>query len=83
MAVFFIPLLFSQPPGAQEASLQTFLAGLWPDAQKRGVSRLTFDAAVRGITPDPEVLRLTKSQPEYNRPIGDYLKNRLTAGLLA
>jgi len=83
MAAFFIPLLFSQPPGAQEASLQTFLAGLWPDAQKRGVSRLTFDAAVRGITPDPEVLRLTKSQPEYNRPIGDYLKNRLTAGLLA
>lgn len=73
------------PPAvaAQEGGFQPFLAGLWPEAQKRGVSRETFDRAVRGITPDAEVLRLTKSQPEYNRPIGDYLKNRLTAGLLA
>ncbi|MBY0531577.1 MAG: lytic murein transglycosylase [Xanthobacteraceae bacterium] len=76
----------AQPLLAQETAqtdLRTFLSGLWPEAQKRGVSRATFDNAVRGIAPDDEVLRLTKSQPEYNRPIGDYLKNRLTANLLA
>jgi len=72
-----------QPLQAQDTSLRAFLASLWPDAQKRGVSRATFDNAIRGLTPDDEVLRLTKNQPEYNRPIGGYLQNRLTAQLLA
>ncbi|MBK8008324.1 MAG: lytic murein transglycosylase [Rhizobiales bacterium] len=73
------------PVCAQEAAppFRNFLSSLWPDAQKRGVSRETFDGAIRGIAPDAEVLRLTKSQPEYVRPIGDYVKNRLTANLIA
>ncbi len=73
------------PVCAQEAAppFRSFLSSLWPDAQKRGVSRETFDGAIRGIAPDAEVLRLTKSQPEYVRPIGDYVKNRLTANLIA
>jgi membrane-bound lytic murein transglycosylase B len=80
-ALLVVPTLHAQEPAS--AGFRTFLSALWPDAQKRGVSRKTFDGALRGITPDEEVLRLTKSQPEYSRPIGDYLKNRLTAGLLA
>jgi lytic murein transglycosylase len=71
---------------AQEAStgnFRAFLTALWPDAQKRGVTRATFDGALNGLTPDAEVLGLTKRQPEYNQPIGVYLKSRLTAGLLA
>jgi membrane-bound lytic murein transglycosylase B len=73
------------PVCAQEAAppFRNFLSSLWPDAQKRGVSRETVDGAIRGIAPDAEVLRLTKSQPEYVRPIGDYVKNRLTANLIA
>jgi membrane-bound lytic murein transglycosylase B len=80
-----VAVLAAQPLRAQEAApdFRSFLAALWPDAQKRGVSRATFDSAVRGIVPDGEVLRLTKSQPEYVRPIGDYVKNRLTGTLLA
>jgi membrane-bound lytic murein transglycosylase B len=75
-----------QPLSAQNNAPQNFgafLASLWPEAQQRGVKRETFNSAIRGVSPDEEVLRLTKSQPEYNRPIGDYLKNRLTANLLA
>lgn len=56
---------------------------LWPDAQKRGVSRATFDNALQGIAPDAEVLALTKRQPEYNSPVGDYLSKRITGSLLA
>lgn len=84
-AATLLVLLPIDLPQAQEASagFRSFLSSLWPDAQKRGVSRPTFDSAMRGIVPDDEVLRLTKSQPEYNRPIGDYLKNRLNANLLA
>lgn len=79
-------VLMASPAHAQDradAGFRAFLSSLWPDAQQRGVSRATFDRALRGIAPDDEVLRLTKNQPEYNRPIGDYLKNRLTSGLLA
>jgi membrane-bound lytic murein transglycosylase B len=81
LAPFAALPLYAQ--NAAAPGLRTFLTELWPDAQKRGVSRATYDNAIRGITPDEEVLRLTKSQPEYVRPIGDYLKNRLTANLLA
>ncbi|MBX3520508.1 MAG: lytic murein transglycosylase [Xanthobacteraceae bacterium] len=84
--LFLCLVVAASPLRAQEgadAGFRSFLSSLWPDAQKRGVSRATFDGALRGIVPDPEVLRLTKSQPEYNRPIGDYLKNRLTGGLIA
>ena len=74
-----------QPSFAQNTAPQNFgafLAALWPDARKRGVSRETFDGAIRGIAPDAEVLRLTQSQPEYIRPIGDYVRSRLTANLI-
>lgn len=78
-AIAVQPLLAQNTP----ENFGAFLSSLWPEAQKRGVSRETFNSAIRGVTPDDEVLRLTKSQPEYNRPIGDYLKNRLTANILA
>jgi lytic murein transglycosylase len=78
-------LLSAQSLRAQQTpqDFSAFLGSLWPEAQKRGVSRATFDGAVRGLAPDPEVLRLTQSQPEYVRPIGHYLKSRLTAQLVA
>ena len=31
---------------------RTFLQSLWPEAQQLGVSRATFDAAIRGLEPD-------------------------------
>ncbi len=71
-----------QPLAAQE-SFRAFLSALRPEALQRGVSPSTFEDAVQGISPDAEVLRLTRNQPEYNRPIGHYLKNRLTANLIA
>lgn len=85
-SLFLCVALLAVPVRAQEradGAFRSFLTALWPDAQQRGVSRVTFDGALRGVVPDAEVLRLTKNQPEYNRPIGDYLKNRLTGGLIA
>lgn len=86
--VAFAALFFAaiSPGIAQEngsGNFRAFLSSLWPDAQKRGVSRATFNAALNGIAPDAEVLALTKRQPEYNLPIGRYLKARLSSGLLA
>ena len=35
-----------------DAAFDQFLQGLWPQAQRMGISRATFDAATRGLEPD-------------------------------
>jgi peptidoglycan lytic transglycosylase B len=47
--------------------------GLWPSAKSAGISRATFDRAFKGFTIDPEVIELANYQPEYVKPIGEYL----------
>lgn len=58
---------------AQEQPLAGFLADLWTDAQAKGISRPTFDAALKGFAPDQRVIAATQRQPEYGKPVGDYI----------
>src|SRR5262252_9649719 len=58
---------------AQEQSFAAFTAELWTDAQAKGISRATFDTALKGVTPDERVIAATKRQPEYGKPVGDYV----------
>jgi membrane-bound lytic murein transglycosylase B len=58
---------------AQAETFADFARALWPDAQAKGVSRATFETALRGVTPDPRVIAATKRQPEYGKPVGDYI----------
>lgn len=58
------------------AEFRAFVEGLWPQAQARRVSRSTFDTAFRGIEPDPEVLELSRKQPEFKQTIGEYVEKR-------
>src|ERR1700709_1519254 len=53
-AIFAILLLFflTHPVYAADAAFTQFIASLWPEAQKEGVSRATFDVATRGLEPD-------------------------------
>ncbi len=53
----------AQPNGPSDASFAAFLQELWPDAQAKGVTRTTFDAAFAGVTPDPRVIAATARQP--------------------
>jgi membrane-bound lytic murein transglycosylase B len=46
---------------------------LWPSAKGAGISRATFDRAFAGFAVDPEVIELANYQPEYVKPIGEYL----------
>jgi membrane-bound lytic murein transglycosylase B len=46
---------------------------LWPSAKSAGITRDTFDRAFAGFTVDPEVIELANYQPEYVKPIGEYL----------
>lgn len=62
-----------------------FLAGLWQEANAAGISRATFDAAIKGLEPDltlPDLELKPASKPrqtrqaEFARAPGDYLADR-------
>jgi membrane-bound lytic murein transglycosylase B len=61
----------AQPAWADK--FQNCVKGLWPSARSAGVTRATFDRAFQGVTHDPEVIEQATYQPEYVRPIGEYI----------
>jgi lytic murein transglycosylase len=78
--------------GAADAAFTQFIASLWPDAQKEGVSRATFDRETRGLEPDyklPDLLLPGRpatgapSQAEFVQVPADYVKEASIARLAA
>ncbi|WP_019905312.1 lytic murein transglycosylase [Methylobacterium sp. 77] len=70
--------------GAASASFRSFVDGLRADAEARGVTSATFDAAFRGISSaDASVLARTKAQGEFGRPVWDYLVGAVSTGRIA
>jgi membrane-bound lytic murein transglycosylase B len=72
---------------AQDANqpFAAFVHELWPDAQAKGITRANFDLALKSVTPDSHVIAATKRQPEYGKPVGDYVNaavspRRIAAG---
>jgi membrane-bound lytic murein transglycosylase B len=66
------------PAGITE-KLSSFVAGLWPDAEKRGVAKALFDQAFQDLTPDPEIFDLLANQPEHVASPWDYLARLVSA----
>ncbi|HEY1544699.1 MAG TPA: lytic murein transglycosylase [Xanthobacteraceae bacterium] len=58
---------------ASRMHVTAFLDALWPDAQKQGITRATFDKTFAGFTPDARVIAATHREPEYGKPAGDYI----------
>ena len=69
----------SKITGPQQAAFRGFIETLWPLAEARGVSRPTFDSAFAGVTFDPTVVASAESQPEFVRPIWDYVAGAVSA----
>jgi len=66
----------SMTPDAIRAAAADFgncVAGLWPDAARRGVSRANFDRFTSGLTPDLHIMDLLDAQPEFTKAPWDYL----------
>ena len=70
---------------ASSPRVGTFLDALWTDASKRGITRATFDRALGGFTPDARIIAATRREPEYGKPVGQYVdaiasKSRIAEG---
>lgn len=53
-------------------------AGFREQALKAGINPLVFDNAFIGITPDMGVIKADRSQPEFSRPVWEYLDGALS-----
>jgi membrane-bound lytic murein transglycosylase B len=63
-----------------EVAFRKFVEGLWPLAKEQGVSRATFDAAFKGVTFDRKIIAYTTGQPEFAKPIWQYLETAVSSG---
>ncbi|MGE0062732.1 MAG: lytic murein transglycosylase [Xanthobacteraceae bacterium] len=70
-------------PAKPDANFQRFVLDLWPDAKAKGITRANFDLAMRGVTPDERVIKATKRQPEYGKPVGAYVNDIVSANRVA
>ena len=67
------PLMTRQAILAAAANFRSCVEGLWPDAERRGVSRASFEQNTAGLTPDLRIMDLLDSQPEFTKTFWDYL----------
>ena len=58
---------------AGAANFHRCVDALWPLAARRRISRATFERYTRGLTPDLRIMDLLDNQPEFTKPIWDYL----------
>ena len=69
----------SDTPLVQPAqSFSEWQADFRAQALKAGINPLVFDNAFAGITPDMSVIKADRSQPEFSRPVWEYLDGALS-----
>src|SRR5438105_1601246 len=79
------PLMTAAAIREAAANFDNCVAGLWPDAARRGISQESFQKFTAGLQPDLRIMDLMDSQPEFTKAIWDYLDilvndNRLAKG---
>ena len=74
LSLLAVPAVIGLPHRAEAA--QTFaqwIERFWSTARAVGIKRETYDLAFKGMTPDPKVIEAANFQPEYKKPIGEYV----------
>jgi membrane-bound lytic murein transglycosylase B len=76
-ALFIAGLAF--PAQAQsQAGFQSWVANFWPSARAAGISRTTYERGFRGVRLDLTVLEKARYQPEFVRPLWDYVDSAVS-----
>jgi membrane-bound lytic murein transglycosylase B len=78
LAALFVVMSAAASSGRADTGFQRWLADFWPAASAAGVSRSTFERAFRGVAPDPEVLEKARYQPEFVRPMWEYVERAVS-----
>ncbi|GFM67495.1 lytic murein transglycosylase [Pseudomonas cichorii] len=60
-------------------SFAEWQAGFRNQALKAGIRADVFDRAFSGVTPDMSVVKADRSQPEFSRPVWEYLDGAISA----
>ena len=90
IAVQLLPVRFAY--AAPDPAFTQFIASLWPEVERAGVSRKTFDEQTRGLEPDYKLPDLilpgrpatgAPSQAEFVQVPADYIKESSIARLAA
>ncbi|WP_421738979.1 lytic murein transglycosylase [Caulobacter sp.] len=68
------PPAVETPVPAGELGFDTWLADFMIRAQAAGLTRQLLERELGGVTPDPKVISLDGRQPEFSKPVGDYIK---------
>ena len=79
------PLPSRAEPGPRSAEAQeeqisfaAWLASFRQEARQAGIAPHVLDTALRNLRPDPQVITADRSQPEFTRPIWEYLDGALS-----
>ena len=64
----------STPVPNGELAFDTWLADFRVRALAAGLSQQLLDRELSGVTPNPTVISLDSRQPEFSKPVGDYIK---------
>src|SRR6516225_2498009 len=67
------PRMTAEAIRTSAADFPNCLAELWPDAERRGISRANYERFAAGLTPDLRIMDLLDAQPEFTKAIWDYL----------
>ncbi|WP_092227114.1 lytic murein transglycosylase [Bradyrhizobium sp. Gha] len=79
------PLMTAAAIREAAGNFDNCVAGMWPDAARRGITQENFQRFTAGLAPDLRIMDLMDSQPEFSKSIWDYLDilvndNRLAKG---
>ena len=67
------PLMTADAIRAAADDFPNCIERMWPEAARRGISRETFINHTAALTPDLRIMDFLDAQPEFVRPLWDYL----------
>jgi membrane-bound lytic murein transglycosylase B len=67
------PRMTADAIGAAAADFGNCVAGLWPDAEQRGITRTNYQRFTAGLVPDLSIMDKLDAQPEFTKSTWDYL----------
>ena len=69
----------SAQTAAAKGTFEVWLKGVYEEGRNRGISQVTLDSALTGLTPIERVIKLDRKQPEFTQTFKQYIDKRASA----